>query len=110
MARKNTAAVDSSFVGKRYKTRPYVVDGKQVQIDGIPMVEDILFTSAQNTSRDKEEAAFATNQAATQYITDRVKGYPTIGDQLDALWKGGDDQAAMKVIVDKVKTDNPKPE
>ena len=35
---------------------------------------------------------------------------PTIGDQLDALWKGGDDQAAMKIIVDKVKTDNPKPE
>ena len=110
MARKNTAAVDSSFVGKRYKTRPHVVDGKQVQIDGIPMVEDILFTSAQNTARDKEEAAFATNQAATQYITERVKGYPTIGDQLDALWKGGDDQAAMKVIVDKVKSDNPKPE
>jgi len=111
MARKNTAAVDSSFVGKRYKTRPYVVGGKQVRSDaGIPLVEDILFTSDQNTARDKEEAAFATNQAATQYITERVKGYPTIGDQLDALWKGGDDQAAMKVIVDKVKSDNPKPE
>ena len=34
--------------------------------------------------------------------------YPPIGDQLDALWKGGDDAAAMKVIVDKVKSDNPK--
>ena len=36
--------------------------------------------------------------------------YPSIGDQLDALWKGGDEQAAMKVLVDKVKSDNPKPE
>ena len=66
----------------------------------------------------EEDAA----QLLVQYKTDRAKGtfdvdgvqltqgYPTIGDQLDALWKGGDDQAAMKVIVDKVKSDNPKPE
>ena len=40
---------------------------------------------------------------------DMMKRYPEIGDQLDALWKGGDAQAAMKVIVDKVKSDNPKP-
>jgi hypothetical protein len=124
MARETTAAVDSSFVGKRYKTRPYVVEGKQVRSDaGIPMVEDILFTAAQNTARDAEEAAIAKHQAATQYVTNRVKGtadpvthavinpgYPSLADQLDALWKGGDDQAAMKVIVDKVKSDNPKPE
>ncbi len=38
----------------------------------------------------------------------RARIYPPIGDQLDALWKGGDDAAAMKVIVDKVKSDNPK--
>ena len=40
---------------------------------------------------------------------DIVVAYPEIGDQLDALWKGGDAEAAMKVIVDKVKSDNPKP-
>ena len=43
-----------------------------------------------------------------QYARDRLAEYPPIGDQLDALWKGGDDAAAMKVIVDKVKSDNPK--
>ena len=59
MARETTAAVDSSFVGKRYKTRPYVVGGKQVRSDaGIPLVEDILFTSEQNTARDAEEKAW----------------------------------------------------
>jgi hypothetical protein len=47
---------------------------------------------------------------ATAYVEKRVDAYPAIGDQLDALWKGGDDQAAMKVVVDKVKTDNPKPD
>jgi hypothetical protein len=46
---------------------------------------------------------------AKDYYRDRAEAYPEIGDQLDALWKGGDDQEAMKVIVDKVKSDNPKP-
>lgn len=45
---------------------------------------------------------------AMTYADKRRRSYPPIGDQLDALWKGGDDAAAMKVIVDKVKSDNPK--
>ena len=43
-----------------------------------------------------------------QYARDRSIAYPPIGDQLDALWKGGDEATAMKVIIDKVKSDNPK--
>ena len=50
----------------------------------------------------------ATKDAADLVLTNRRNSYPPIGDQLDAIWKGGDDQAAMKVIVDKVKSDNPK--
>tara|TARA_R110000822_G_scaffold287714_1_gene408951 strand:- start:117 stop:491 length:375 start_codon:yes stop_codon:yes gene_type:complete len=42
------------------------------------------------------------------YPVKRQRSYPPIGDQLDAMWKGGDDAAAMKVIIDKVKSDNPK--
>jgi hypothetical protein len=42
------------------------------------------------------------------YTEKRRRSYPPIGDQLDALWKGGDDATAMKVIIDKVKSDNPK--
>ena len=53
-------------------------------------------------------AEYDDHLAATAYVASRVDAYPTIGDQLDALWKGGDDQAAMKVLVDKVKTDYPK--
>ena len=54
-------------------------------------------------------AAHAEYVAKEKYKDDRRTAYPPIGDQLDALWKGGDAQAAMKVIVDKVKSDNPKP-
>lgn len=54
---------------------------------------------------DDSQADYIANH---KYKDDRVAAYPTIGDQLDALWKGGDDQAAMKILVDKVKSDNPK--
>ena len=47
-------------------------------------------------------------ESAMTYADKRRISYPPIGDQLDALWKGGDDAAAMKVIIDKVKSDNPK--
>ena len=43
------------------------------------------------------------------YSEKRRRSYPPIGDQLDALWKGGEDAEAMKAIVNKVKSDHPKP-
>ena len=48
-------------------------------------------------------------RARTAYIDLRVAEYPPIGDQLDALWKGGDAAAEMLVIVQAVKTKYPKP-
>ena len=51
----------------------------------------------------------AAKDAATQYQKDRAVLYPRHAEQFDALWKGGDAQAAMKVIIDKIKSDNPKP-
>jgi hypothetical protein len=47
-------------------------------------------------------------RARTAYIDLRVAEYPPIGDQLDALWKGGDAAAEMLVIVQAVKTKYPK--
>jgi hypothetical protein len=38
----------------------------------------------------------------------RVKEYPSIGDQLDALWKGGNDAAEMLAKVQAVKVKYPK--
>ena len=42
------------------------------------------------------------------YIVKRVTEYPSIGDQLDALWKGGDAQAEMLAKVMAVKAKYPK--
>lgn len=73
----------------------------------------VPFTTEEEAQRDAEEAAFAAEQAAlaaTAYQRQRAAEYPAIGDQLDALWKGGDAAAAMLAQVQAVKTKYPKPE
>jgi len=42
------------------------------------------------------------------YIAKRQSEYPSIGDQLDALWKGGDAQTEMLAKVMAVKAKYPK--
>ena len=42
------------------------------------------------------------------YVAKRRAEYPTIGDQLDALWKGGDAQTEMLAKVMAVKAKYPK--
>ena len=54
-----------------------------------------------------EIARLQAAHAAMQYQRDRV--YPPIGDQLDAMWKGGDAEIAMRKMVLAVKATYPKP-
>jgi hypothetical protein len=42
------------------------------------------------------------------YKQQRASEYPPIGDQLDALWKGGEEAAAMLAKVQAVKAKYPK--
>ena len=46
--------------------------------------------------------------AAEAYKEQRASEYPPIGDQLDALWKGGEEAAAMLAKVQAVKAKYPK--
>ncbi len=55
-----------------------------------------------------ESARLDAEYLATQYQRDRAKAYPAIGDQLDALWKGGEAAAAMLAQVQAVKEQFPK--
>lgn len=43
------------------------------------------------------------------YVAKRVAEYPYIGDQLDALWKGGDDAEQMRQAIVSIKEKHPKP-
>ncbi len=47
---------------------------------------------------------------AKEYQRQRAKEYPPIGDQLDALWKGGAAAEEMLATVMAVKAKYPKPE
>ena len=47
-------------------------------------------------------------QDPNAYKTKRAAEYPPIGDQLDALWKGGAEAEAMLAKVQAVKTKFPK--
>lgn len=47
--------------------------------------------------------------AAPTYQEQRLRAYPSFGDQLDALWKGGAEAEAMRARVLAVKTQYPKP-
>lgn len=70
----------------------------------------------QNQSKPTEAeitAEIARLQAAydaQEYARNRVAEYPSIGDQLDALWKGGEAAEEMLAKVQAVKIKYPKPE
>jgi hypothetical protein len=55
-----------------------------------------------------DEAVVQSYIDAHAYIAKRVAEYPSIGDQLDALWKGGDAAAEMLAKVQAVKAKYPK--
>jgi len=61
---------------------------------------------------ETEQAAFAVRKEAllrTKYQRDREAEYPPIGDQLDALWKGGEAYTTMLAQIQAVKAKYPKP-
>ena len=63
---------------------------------------------AQGNPVTYDEAVVQAYIDAHSYIGKRQSEYPTIGDQLDALWKGGDAQTEMLAKVMAVKAKNPK--
>ena len=63
------------------------------------------FTAEEEALEEAQLAQFL----LTQYKEQRQLEYPPIGDQLDALWKGGDTATAMLAQVQAVKAKYPKP-
>lgn len=57
-----------------------------------------------------DESLIASWVDPTKYQRLRAAEYPSIGDQLDAFWKGGEAAAAMLAQVQAVKNKYPKPE
>ena len=87
----------NNFINALYKLYPQTVrtvGDDAFDVDGNPVAYD--------------KALIQAELDRTAYIDLRAAEYPPIGDQLDALWKGGDAAAEMLVIVQAVKTKYPK--
>jgi hypothetical protein len=74
----------------------------------------VLYTNG-DKAYDKDGNEVAYDKVAVQayvdahaYIAKRASEYPPIGDQLDALWKGGAEAEAMLAKVQAVKQKFPK--
>ena len=70
----------------------------------------VAFTAEEETARDAEEAAVATEKAANEYKKKRREAFPSLSDQLDQLyWDKKNGTNKWVEAIDKVKSDNPKP-
>ena len=72
--------------------------------------EKVAFTAEEETARDAEEAAYATEKAANAYKEKRLTAYPSLAQQLDQIyWDKKNGTNKWVEAIDKVKSDNPKP-
>lgn len=80
----------------------YAADGSQDHLigDKLPITDQ----EAEALNLAKAQARFN----ALSYAEKRSSNYPPIGDQLDALWKGGEAAQAMLQKIQAVKAQFPK--
>jgi hypothetical protein len=72
---------------------------------------NVPFTPEEEAAWDLKETAYAAEQARLarlKYQSDRAAAYPSIGDQLDALFKAGVFPADMAATIQAVKDKYPK--
>jgi hypothetical protein len=74
----------------------------------VAVIRDDIAYDANNNEVVYDKDAVQAYVDAHAYITKRAAEYPPIGDQLDALWKGGDAAAEMLAKVQAVKNKYPK--
>ncbi len=68
------------------------------------------FTAEEESARDAEEAAVATEQAANEYKKKRREAFPSLQEQLDMqYWDKKNGTTTWVDAIAKVKSDNPKP-
>jgi hypothetical protein len=83
-----------------------VVDLQTGEQTAVPLTqEEILAVQKANEERAKSDVIIFNNLS---YAQKRLTEYPSIGDQMDALWKGGDVAAEMLAQIKAVKAKYPK--
>ena len=80
----------------------YELDGSQDHLIGDKT--SITQEQADQLRSQKEQARYN----ALTYAEKRCLEYPSFGDQLDAMWKGGTEAAVMRAKIQAVKAKYPK--
>lgn len=82
------------------------IDAKEALWAASPKMREIEgINGTETVAIDKSEIVCADNP---DYYAKRRAGYPALGDQLDAVWKGDDAMAAMAAKIAAVKAKYPK--
>tara|TARA_R110000803_G_scaffold200703_1_gene265214 strand:+ start:1717 stop:2025 length:309 start_codon:yes stop_codon:yes gene_type:complete len=71
-------------------------------------MNETLVDSLEVAEVTAEVARLQAEYDSQEYARDRATAYPPIGDQLDAIWKGGEAEADMLATVQAVKAKYPK--
>jgi hypothetical protein len=83
------------------------IDAKEALWAASPKTREIEgINGAETVAIDKSEVVRADNP---DYYASRRTAYPTLADQLDAMWKGADAMTAMAAKIAAVKAKYPKP-
>lgn len=91
-------------VSNLYPNRGFTLDGDDLST--LVFADNtVADTAAVLVEYARVEAAYNSQE----YARNRAAEYPPIGDQLDALWKGGEAAAEMLAKVQAVKAKYPKP-
>ncbi len=98
------------FVEKAVKNLYPQVLGIVYDRDTDEVTETNPATDVDQTAIRAEVARLEAEHETNAYQRQRAAEYPPIGDQLDALWKGGAAAAEMLAAVQAVKSKYPKPE
>jgi hypothetical protein len=93
-----------------------IFEGQLVQIEAVsfPVAPELIWIDvADDVSMDThifdfDAVVLKPTPTAPTYQELRAVSYPSLVDQLDAIWKGGEAEAAMRIIIQSVKDSIPK--
>jgi hypothetical protein len=86
------------------------IDAKEAEWVALtPKTRDTEDTFTGETTTVDIEKSEVVRPTMPDYFAQRRAAYPSIGDQLDAQWKGGVDAEAMQAKINAVKAQYPKP-
>jgi hypothetical protein len=92
------------ILSKNYVGKKWILNGDSY--DGLNWLDELPKPTKEEL--DSQWIDIQANIAANAYKAKRAAEYPPIGDQLDALWKGGDSASEMLAKVQAVKIKYPK--